>query len=153
MDFLSGLFGAKKPLTSTGLNRPNSNQFMTNNPEVVPREIQQSFAKFLAAWKRQQINESERHRVVLVAFAKEHPAEMKAFLEGRLAPSSPDVRGLPAENVGTIKQFILQAGGRRGRKTRGLAFARRNSRRNSVVAPARRSRASRKNRKTRKGCK
>ncbi len=98
---------------------------MTNNPEVVPREIQQAFAKFLAAWKRQQISESERHRAVLAAFAKEHPAEMKAFLEGRLSASSPDVRDLPAENIGIIKQFILQAGGRRrSRKTKKARKAR-----------------------------
>jgi hypothetical protein len=116
MDFLSGLFGAKKPLSSTAVNRPNSNLFATNNPEVVPPTIQDAFAKFIAAWKRKQINESERHRAALAAFAREHPAEMRAFLEGRLAASSPDVRGLSAENIPVIKEFILQAGGKRSSK-------------------------------------
>jgi len=116
MDFLSGLFGAKKPLSSTAVNRPNSNLFATNNPEVVPPTIQDAFAKFIAAWKRKQINESERYRAALAAFAREHPAEMRAFLEGRLAASSPDVRGLSAENIPVIKEFILQAGGKRSSK-------------------------------------
>lgn len=116
MEILSGLFGAKKPLSSTAVNRPNSNLFATNNPEVVPPTIQDAFAKFIAAWKRKQINESERHRAALATFAREHPAEMRAFLEGRLAASSPDVRGMSAENIPVIKEFILQAGGKRSSK-------------------------------------
>jgi hypothetical protein len=134
MGFLDGLFGSKyKPLSSAAPNTlRNSNAFVTNNPEVVPTNIQVSLSKFLDAWKRRRIDREQQK--VLAKFAQEHPVELKTFVNRRLSEAS-NTGSIAANDVNLIKGYfdpsvLNQLGGRRSsrRKTRRSRKSRRKTR-------------------------
>ena len=142
MDFLTGLFTRKSPLSSRGYNAVSRNNgvnvFAGNNPVYSNSAARAPFKNLVNAYTRRNVSRSEKAQAKLAKLRNLNRNSYMRFLNAELnrERSGSNLSGLSNDDVLSIRGLAdPQLGGRLYRKT-----ARRN----------RRNRSNRKNRKTRR---